>query len=443
MNLTHDIKTMFRGVDTSGPVLVAVSGGSDSIALLMLASAWAGQNKVDLQVVTVDHGLRPEAAAEAAFVAGVSESLRLSHVTLAWDGIKPLSGVASAARNARYRLIEEFAKDIGATTVLVGHTADDQAETVYMRNQRNSNYAEGRGLSGMARHVKLPDGLNLRRPLLALTRAELRAYLSDLNQSWIEDPSNRDEAFERVRVRKELAGDEDRIRSICRFADVMARDRAVRARSVYEFLDENLTLSEGPTYQVPVEALELLEKPIRTLTIQVLAALAGGGEYFVPPASVSRLFEFSTEARMTMGSAIVERSGSQLRLYREKRNLPGILVAPGEETIWDGRLKITNASSTTYFCGPVDASRLELAEAILGKKLPVRPRAAIGGTPFLNGDGDDLCLPFVKGFELPKDVGLSLCCPAIEHFCPEQEFVFLTLVDELQRKLNVLIQDKL
>ena len=96
-----DLEALFHQLDASETVLVGVSGGSDSIALLLLANAWAQKSGANLQAITVDHGLRPEAAAEAAFVASVCEAIGVSHVTLAWEGLKPSTGISSSARNAR------------------------------------------------------------------------------------------------------------------------------------------------------------------------------------------------------------------------------------------------------------------------------------------------------------------------------------------------------
>ncbi len=442
MDTTFDLDRLFAGLSKHETLIVAVSGGSDSIALLMLASAWAQRADVDLQVVTVDHGLRPEAAAEAAFTASVSEGLELPHITLAWEGIKPSTGISSSARNARYRLMEQFASDIDVSVILTAHTADDQAETILMRNARSSNFSQGRGLSGMARTTQLPSGTKLVRPLLGVTRAALRSYLKELNQSWIEDPSNHDETFERVRVRKSLAGDETQIKNICRFADVSRRERSVIAKEVAQSLCQHLMVQQGPVFQLELSVLEDHPAAHQTLIVQILSALAGGGDYLVSPASVRRFFEFPNETRMTMGNAIVERHAAAMRVYREKRNLPGFLVAPGETAIWDGRLKIRNDSQITYFCGPMDATRMSELEKQMGERIPVRPRAALGSTPFMNGDGDDMFLPFVKGFAVPAGLSLSIVCPALEAFCPESDFALLEVVALVREQLSDLVMHK-
>ncbi|MDJ0612459.1 MAG: tRNA lysidine(34) synthetase TilS [Rhizobiaceae bacterium] len=439
---SFDLDHIFTGLSRHETLIVAVSGGSDSIALLMLASAWAQRADVDLQVVTVDHGLRPEAAAEAAFAASVSEGLELPHITLAWEGVKPSTGISSSARNARYRLMEQFAKDIDVPVILTAHTADDQAETVLMRNSRNTSYSQGRGLSGMARVTRLPAGTQLVRPLLNITRAELRSYLAELNQSWVEDPSNHDEAFERVRIRKIVDGDKDLISGVGRFAQLCGRERAVISKDVSRVLYEHLLVQQGPVFELDLAILKQQPKPHQVLILQILAALAGGGDYLVPQASITRFFDFPDEARMTMGNSIFERHAAAVRVYREQRNLPGFLIAPGEKAIWDGRLKITNDSSITYFCGPMDATRMQELEKQMVERIPVRPRAALGSTPFMNGDGDDMFLPFVKGFSVPSGLSLSIVCPAIEAFCPETDFPLLDVVKLVRRQLSDLVMHK-
>ena len=435
MNRLPDPKTLFRDVDTTHPVIVAVSGGSDSVALLLLAAAWARHNDVKLQVATVDHGLRPEAAAEAAFVASLSEALDVSHVTLAWDGIKPGSGLPEAARNARYRLLEEFAPDIGATTILAGHTANDQAETLSMRLEREGDDTSGRGISGMAKSTMLPQGTQLVRPLLSLTREGLRSYLRDHNQSWIEDPSNSDEAYERVRVRRQLENKPGQVSALCRFGEVMARLRRVQAQSAARILSDNLKVDNGLVYGLSISDLTQEPPQVLTLVLQVVIAIAGGGEHLVSAKSVKPLLELlrpdknnageKKVARSTLGNAIVERKGDGLRIYRETRNLPAILLGPGDEAIWDGRLQIENNTASTMFCGPLDLEQIQEAEFRLGGKLPVSPRVALRSMPYLRGEDDDILLPLMRGFVPPNGIRLQLCVRALEHYCPEFDFELL------------------
>ncbi len=175
--------------------VVAVSGGGDSIAMLHLAHRWG----VRLHAVTVDHGLREGSRAEAEGVAKVCADLGVPHKILTWQGWDGTGNLQDAARQARRSLIEEAAKSAGIAHVLTGHTADDQAETVLLRLSRGSGVDGLAAMPETARH-----GVFWHRPLLGIPRAELRAWLRAEGISWIEDPSNDDTRFDRIRARKML-----------------------------------------------------------------------------------------------------------------------------------------------------------------------------------------------------------------------------------------------
>ena len=156
-------------------VLLAVSGGPDSTALMHLAAAAAQADPTlpPLAVATVDHGLRPEARAEAEAVAGAADALGLPHHLLAWDGPKPETRLQERARQRRYDLLAGCARDIGATHIATAHTLDDQAETVLFRLMRGSGVA---GLAGMAASVHRGGVVHLR-PFLGVPKARLVASL--------------------------------------------------------------------------------------------------------------------------------------------------------------------------------------------------------------------------------------------------------------------------
>lgn len=187
------------------PVLVlAVSGGPDSTALLMLAARWrrASKHGPKLLAVTIDHGLRRESAGEARAVKRLARRLGVPHRTLRWQGEKPVTGLQQAAREVRYRLLAAFAKSARARHIVTAHTLDDQAETVLIRMMRGSGLA---GLAGMAPVSRLPvscDGeIVLVRPLLEIPKARLVATLARAKIAFADDASNRDPRFTRVRLR--------------------------------------------------------------------------------------------------------------------------------------------------------------------------------------------------------------------------------------------------
>jgi tRNA(Ile)-lysidine synthase len=204
-----EIRSLFADLAHHPVLLLAVSGGPDSTALLLLAARWrkALKNGPKLVAVTVDHGLRPESRREAVAVARLARKLGVTHRTLRWTGRKPKTGIQQAARQARYRLLGEAARRLGSAHVLTAHTRDDQAETVLMRFVRGSGIE---GLSGMGLLVPLPaaaygSGRWLSRPLLEIPKARLVATLAAAKTRYAEDPSNRDPRFTRARLRLLMA----------------------------------------------------------------------------------------------------------------------------------------------------------------------------------------------------------------------------------------------
>jgi tRNA(Ile)-lysidine synthase len=193
---------LFRDLETFPALLLAVSGGPDSTALMLLMARWrAGLARgPKLIAATVDHGLRPEATAEARAVAKLARKLGIPHRTLRWSGRKPKTGIQQAAREARYRLLAQAARQAGAVAIVTAHTLDDQAETVLFRLARGSGLT---GLSGMRRTGAVPgtDKLALVRPLLGIPKSRLLATLRAESIAFADDPSNRDPRFTRPRLR--------------------------------------------------------------------------------------------------------------------------------------------------------------------------------------------------------------------------------------------------
>ena len=204
-----------------------MSGGPDSIALMWLAARWrrALARGPRLVAVTVDHGLRAEAAAEAREVKRLARTLDLEHRTLRWTGPKPVAGLPAAARSARYRLLAKAARQSGATHILTAHTRDDQAETLLMRMLRGSGIA---GLAAMARESER-DGVRLARPFLDVSKSQLIATLNKAKLGFADDPSNRDPHFTRPRLRAlmpALAAEGGDPRNLARLAARLARANA-------------------------------------------------------------------------------------------------------------------------------------------------------------------------------------------------------------------------
>ena len=220
----QDAKRLFADWKAAPAIVLAVSGGPDSIALMWLAARWRSTlaRGPRLIAVTVDHGLRAEAAAEARDVKRLARTLDLTHRTMRWTGEKPKTGLPAAARTARYRLLAQAARAGGATHILTAHTRDDQAETLLMRLLRGSGIG---GLAAMARESER-DGVLLARPFLQVSKSQLVATLRKAKIGFADDPTNRDTNFTRPRLREimpVLAAEGGDARNLARLASRLAR----------------------------------------------------------------------------------------------------------------------------------------------------------------------------------------------------------------------------
>jgi tRNA(Ile)-lysidine synthase len=199
-----EVRSLFADLADCPVLVLAVSGGPDSTALLVLAARWHKvlRDGPKLIAITVDHGLRPHSRGEANAVKRLARSLGVAHRTLRWTGRKPKTGLPQAARIARYRLLAAEARRVGARHVLTAHTLDDQAETVLIRLTRGSGLG---GLAAMARSSPCPEsgesGIVLVRPLLDVRKSRLVATLHKAGIAFADDPSNRDPRFARARLR--------------------------------------------------------------------------------------------------------------------------------------------------------------------------------------------------------------------------------------------------
>ncbi|MCR5856642.1 tRNA lysidine(34) synthetase TilS [Mesorhizobium sp. J428] len=408
---------LFAGIDftTSPAVVVAVSGGGDSIALLHLLSRHLVRTRI--VAVTVDHALRPDSAREAEDVGAFCATLGVSHLIRAWHGDKPATGLSAAARDARYRLLAEAADDVGATLLLTGHTEDDQAETVAMRAERG----EGRGLAGMAPDTLLDGRLWLVRPLLATRRAALRDYLRAEGIGWVDDPTNEDAAYERVRARRRLADPAAFARAI-ETAREGARERE-RLGEAAAALIATCALPAPGLVRLAANVFRAAPRDAATYALRLLLATAGGGGHLPDdPRTAALLDRFGEPAfRASLARATVERRGDAIFLYREARGLP----EPGPALngqIWDGRFRLGNVEGETI--GPAGRFGGGRADEASGVP-PALARAAAAARPALfrsaeclgpldgRSDADSSPLP-TQPFAVPLAAPFARILPAFD-----------------------------
>ncbi|MEX0954340.1 MAG: tRNA lysidine(34) synthetase TilS [Rhizobiaceae bacterium] len=382
----------FARLDLSGrkSAVVAVSGGSDSTALLHLFADFARREHPSLKIiaVTVDHGLRPEAADEARQVGKTAGCIGVGHVVKHWEGCKPETGLMEAAREARHRLLAEAAWEAGTDLVVVAHTLQDQAETAAMRAKRGA----GRGDAGIAEATLYNWNTWFARPLLGIPRAALRQALSEAGLSWVDDPSNMDARYERVRVRAALEDDAvERLNAEARRAGL---ERQALGRRAAAMIDRCASAPARGLIRLEPALAADEDRDAAVYALRILLAQAGGQAHLPDHERAAALFDRLADQnrRATLSRAVVDRRKAGIFLYREKRNLPA-LDADG---IWDGRFRIAGLGETGM---SVASAGIATITGLCGEAPDSVPaslaRASAGSLPGLWANGE--CLGLATG----------------------------------------------
>lgn len=390
------------------------------MAMMRIVAEWWGRRGVaglpEPQVLTVDHGLRAESAAEAAFVAAAAKRLGLNHVTLQWTGSKPATGLQEAARQARYDLIlGHLAAGAVACDLYLAHHLEDQAETLLMRLARGSGIDGLSAMRPIERRTAVVLGapvrevtVELHRPLLTIAKDRLIATLHRAGDTWVEDPSNADPRFERVRLRQAMTASpvallspamialsaarlgRERSALMARAADIAARD-----------LDDHggaygtLRIAEGPA---PADIVRIAGR--------MLTVFGGAAE----PAQLSQIETLvervmsplpTAPGRLTLGGCLVEiAAGTAARAVMVSREaarepLPVVTLEPGQGVFWDRRFYISldQMAPAPVTVGPC-SSRTPAAPLPRGVLASLPGLAGDEGTEFLLGcsAGDATCV---------------------------------------------------
>ena len=316
---------------------MAVSGGGDSVALLHLLARLCTTHQTKLHVLTVDHGLRPESAREAESVARMAASLSVAHTTLRWTEWDGTGNLQDQARRARYDLMTTWAGQNGFPMLALGHTADDQAETVLMRLARSGGVD---GLAAMsARRVQ--NGVTLVRPMLDLSRADLRAYLTRNNLNWIDDPSNDDTRFDRIKMRKAL----DTLAPLGITSSVLAQvagqmGRAREALDWYSFLAaRDMSCVNDGDIVIDLKKFRTLPDEIARRLLVRAVMWVSGSEYAPRRKPVSDMMLAVRSGRaFTLEGCIVSRHKGCLWVCREYNAVRSLSSRPDES--WDKRWNV-------------------------------------------------------------------------------------------------------
>ncbi len=379
-------------VEEGTMVALAVSGGSDSLGLLHLAVERLGSEK--LRVLTVDHCLREGSQVEAEQVGRWAAALGVTHHILTWQGEKPATGIQAKARVARYDLMTAWCKAHGVAVLLTAHTLDDQAETVKMRAARTDS---ARSLAGIWPETTWND-VRIVRPLLHMRREQLRDFLRARDISWIDDPSNENRRFERVRIRHDMVP-----------ADVTAlASRAVESQMATagndglakDWLRGFAQIAPTGLVTLPRLAFSALAGDVAEATLRWAVMAAGSGR---PPERRALLdllarLRGAGSSRMTLAGAVVVARKRDILVGREPGRIDaGHLVVPASgRLLWDGRFVIEAPAGALVFPAGIGCPRPEKA----------LPAFVLAGLPMVQ-NGDEM--PKLPHFHATPGVAVGLC----------------------------------
>lgn len=412
-------------LDGVSAVVLAVSGGPDSMALMLLTARWLSWRHLERSrttprcvVATVDHGLRTESAAEARFVSEAAGRLGFEHRTLVWQGEKPRTGIMETARAARYGLLRKLALELApasASLVVTAHHEGDLAETFLMRLARGSGLDGLVGMLAEWRHDEAAPWPALHRPLLAVPKARLIATLADAGQNWIDDPSNGNTTFERARIRNAATVLNDLgLTDEAIGLSVRRLERALRAieDQAGEAYARAVTHNDGTWATLRRETLLRLAPEIAIRLLQRCMTYFGGRGRPPDLSDVERLLErlrapgseVSTKS-LTLAGCLIEQSadGYSLDIIREigRDGLPAVAIVPGDPAVrWDNRFTVQAHLHAVGRNGTGDAMIVRglgddgLAAVNSRLQTPLRrPRAALLTLPSVWSGGELIAVP--------------------------------------------------
>ncbi|AFX98709.1 tRNA(Ile)-lysidine synthetase [Candidatus Endolissoclinum faulkneri L2] len=403
------------------PVVLAVSGGPDSMALLYFTDLWARQRKRELLVLTVDHSLRQESANEAAEVARRVIAMGHTHQVLTWHGTKPATGIQAAARDIRFTLLSEACYRAGALTMLFAHHRDDQAETLLHRINGNTG---PEGLASMSL-VTSRNGLRLARPFLSVPKDRLLATCTAASLDYINDPSNEDLRFARAKLRhlkpalSEIGLTVDRL---TRLSSAMGIARCAMRKIVGSWLARYAVVYACGTCRLDLFSLQAGPDYFTAVVLRCVFNIVGGFGH--PPSSeaMTRLIEWITGKsavwRRTLRGCLLQIDNGSLIVMREEvACAQPVVVRAGQIACWDGRFLIRNKTNCTISVGSCGANgwrQIKCSELflMLSKEVQNLPYPARIAWPLVTNLDGSIALPHLVSGEQDavdsKDVGVTI-----------------------------------
>ncbi|MBE6447277.1 MAG: tRNA lysidine(34) synthetase TilS [Alphaproteobacteria bacterium] len=358
-------------------ICVAVSGGSDSVSLLLLAYFWAQQNGAKIVCVTVDHKLRSESLDEALYVKNICSKLKVPHTILSWNHEKHLNEgkVENLARQARYDLLKKYCSLNDINFVATGHTWNDQLETYELRKNAGSGPV---GLACMSQIRSLSDNVKILRPLLRFSKIHLEGFLRNVGIEWKIDPMNFDENFRRVAVRNRISEyNNESLKNISNKILTFGIQRHKTEKDAVSFIKNYVKISNYGYCVTNLSDFSGVSEQVQAEIFRRVIWLIGGKKYpvFIQKNTLKNILNFKIN---TIGRCLIKITKYTISIFRENRNIPAI-SAQEAEVLWDNRflvnLKKTQLGDNFMIRGCFSTDREKFFTEI--------PKSALAGFPCL------------------------------------------------------------
>ena len=328
-------------------IAVAVSGGSDSVALLYLANIWADKNNIELFVISVDHNLRAQSKQETHYIQNISNSLNRKHYSLSFDHQNNFSNLQERAREGRYDLMTNLCLELDILVLLTAHHEDDYVENFCLRLERNS------GIFGLSSsNINWYNNIQIIRPLYNILKSELVEYLVNHNIKWFEDESNLSDKYKRNLIRQKLAKEEDYIK-----AAIISQQLKTNKLIENEFKPELISaiVEAVKIFEYGFAFLDLVKfdkfsNEVKVQIINFLLIMISGQSRVARFYSVEPILKLITQEvnfKNTLHGCVIKRIQNELLIYREfGKKLPESKILLDKSIIWDNRFCITRNQET-------------------------------------------------------------------------------------------------
>lgn len=341
-NFVNNLQTLLVDLSLSTHLAIAVSGGSDSIALLIMMDRWSKDNNVKLSMLTVDHNLRDQSKFEVEYVKELSVNLGHECIVLAWDHEKNFANLQERAREGRYKLMTDFCNNHNIYTLLTAHHQDDYIENFHIRSERKSGIL---GLSSSA--VNYCNDIRILRPLFNIEKQDLVNYLLDNEIKWFEDESNNSIKYQRNRVRQTIAKYDEVYKEKILSEQVRVNDEALIIKNdLIKAIAESVAIYQYGFAKVNLQILNEFSTEIKLHLLSFVLNMISGKSKV--PRSESTLLIVSIIERAenftkTLHGCVVKKIGCNLLIYRELGKHPPKNVPLQKDTKWDNRFYIENS----------------------------------------------------------------------------------------------------